>query len=103
MREITKLSIPSVNNIRKNKIAQNGPPGKFAAASGYVIKARPGPAANTLSTPDFVMFAINPMMPKTAKPAIKLVKQSTQVRRIASLKPVEMKIKFFEVKVTTLT
>ena len=40
---VTKLSMPSVNNMRKNKIAQIGPTGRFDAASGYVIKARPVP------------------------------------------------------------
>ena len=77
--------MPSVNNMRKNKIAQSGPTGKFEAASGNVTNARPGPPVNTFSTPDFVVFAINPIIPKTAKPAIKLVKQSTHVIIIASL------------------
>ena len=75
-----------MNNIRKNKTAQIGPTGKFEAASGYDMKANPGPAAKTLSTPLLVNLPINPIIPKTQKPAIKLVKQSTHVRIVASLK-----------------
>jgi hypothetical protein len=77
--------MPSVKSIRKNKTAQIGPTGKFDAASGYVIKASPVPPANTLLTPLLVTFAIKPIIPKTANPAKKLVKQSTHVSTIASL------------------
>ena len=34
---------PSVNNIKKNKTAQNGPPGITAMASATAMKAKPVP------------------------------------------------------------
>lgn len=44
---LTWLSKPSVNNIKKKQIDQNGAPGIIANASGYTTKARPGPKTKT--------------------------------------------------------
>ncbi len=39
----TSLPRPSMNNIRKNSTDQSGDNGMRAIASGYAMKARPGP------------------------------------------------------------
>jgi hypothetical protein len=39
----TCVSIPTVKSIKKNKTAQRGETGNLEIASGYVMKASPGP------------------------------------------------------------
>jgi hypothetical protein len=39
----TCASIPTVKSIKKNKTAQRGETGNLEIASGYVMKASPGP------------------------------------------------------------
>lgn len=43
-KNLTCVSIPIVNSIRKKRTAQTGDIGKLEIASGYVMNTKPGPA-----------------------------------------------------------
>lgn len=61
--------MPSMSIIKKNRIAHKCGIGIRSTASGYAMKAKPGPDWTTSATGTFRLCAIKPIIEKTAKPA----------------------------------
>ena len=54
--------------MKKNMNENKGLTAIALTASGYTMKAKPGPASTTLSMAIPFLFAINPNVPKTTNP-----------------------------------
>lgn len=61
--------MPRVKSMIKNRIAQSWGRGMRSTASGYVMKARPGPDETTSFTDTPLSLARKPSIANTTKPA----------------------------------
>jgi hypothetical protein len=61
--------MPRVKSMIKNRIAQSRGRGMRSTASGYVMKARPGPDETTSFTDTPLSLARKPSIANTTKPA----------------------------------
>lgn len=78
--------MPRVKSMMKNRRAQSWGRGMRRTASGYVMKARPGPDETTSFTDTPLSFARKPSIANTTKPANIAVSMFATDTKIASLK-----------------
>ena len=85
-RQLTWLPSPSTKSMKKNKTAQScGMVGMRRMASGYTMKASPGPSLTTSVTATPCWAARKPITVNTAKPANTAVKRLVTDTMMASL------------------